>query len=104
MSKTVKRVVLVAGLCLGIGLQSIHSVEAAVNYEACPFCGTRVERYTTTKLLLTQFVMACAEHTNCEIHRLVYDDFDISHCQTANCYYSSDPHGDFIEAYAHICK
>ncbi len=104
MSKAVKRVVLAVGLCLGLGLQSIHSVEAAVNYEACPFCGTRVERYMADKLLLTQFVMACAEHTNCEIHRLVYDVFDISHCQTANCYYSSDPHGDFTEIYTHIRK
>lgn len=104
MNKTMKKVVLVVGLFLGIGLQSMDSVEAAVNYEACPFCGTRVERYTTTKLLYTQYVMACAEHSNCDIHRLVYDDFDISHCQTANCYYSADAHGDFIEAYAHISK
>ena len=104
VKKTMKKVALVVGLCLGISLQSMDFVEAAVNYEACPFCGTRVERYTTTKLLLTQFVMACAEHSNCEIHRLVYHQFDISHCQTAECYYSSAPCGDPIEAFAHISK
>lgn len=104
MNKIMRKIVLLAGLCLCIGLWSMDSVEAAVNYEVCPRCATRVERYTTNKLLLTQFVKVCVEHTNCEIHRLVYDDVDISHCQTADCYYLSEPHGNFIEKFEHISK
>ena len=49
MRKTVKRVLAVIVLSLFVGAQHMSTVQAAVNYEACPFCGTRVDRYITEK-------------------------------------------------------
>lgn len=49
MRKTVKRVLAVIVLSLFVGAQHMSTVQAAVNYEACPFCGTRVDRYIGKK-------------------------------------------------------
>ena len=85
MCKMMKRVVVAAGLCLFIGLQSLGSVQAMVNYEACPFCATRVERKTEKKVVLSIYVGMCSEHTNCSLFDDVYDVFDVIKCETPGC-------------------
>ena len=84
MGKTMKRVVAVAGLSLLIGLQSPSSVQAAVNYEACPFCGTMVTRGTALEKVGEEFE-ECTEHTKCIVKIITYDKYDTVNCQTADC-------------------
>lgn len=85
MWKMMKRVVVAVGLCLFIGLQSLGSVQAAVNYEACPFCGTRVERDTVTNLVSSFYEPECREHSNCHVYTDFYEQYDVTRCQTAGC-------------------
>lgn len=85
MGKVVKKMAVAAGLCLFLGLQSLCSVQAAVNYEACPFCGTRVERYTETKLVLSVYKGMCEEHSNCLLYTDIYDQYDVVRCQSPEC-------------------
>lgn len=85
MGKMMKRAVVAVGLCLFIGLQSLGSVQAAVNYEACPFCGTRVERYTEKKLVYSYYYKPCNEHSNCNLYNNIYDTYDVVRCQTTGC-------------------
>ena len=80
-----KRVVVAAGLCLFIGLQSLGSVQAAVNYEACPFCGTRVERKTERKLVASLYAGLCDEHSDCWLYNEIYNVYDVVSCQTPGC-------------------
>ncbi|MBD5527133.1 MAG: hypothetical protein HDR02_01800 [Lachnospiraceae bacterium] len=85
MWKMMKRVVVAAGLCLFIGLQSLGSVQAAVNYEACPFCGTKVERYTLTNLVQSDKAGLCSEHSNCTLYNNLYNKYNVVECHTAGC-------------------
>lgn len=87
MWKMMKRIVVTAGLCLFIGLQSLGSVQATVNYEACPFCGTRVERFTTEKMISMFYSDLCREHNNCDIFTIYYKEMNVVRCQTAGCQY-----------------
>lgn len=85
MGKVVKRMAVAVGLCLFMGLQSLSSVQAAVNYEACPFCGTEVERYTERKLAYSVYRGMCKEHSDCLLYTDIYDRYDVVQCQTPGC-------------------
>lgn len=102
MGKTMKRVVAVAGLSLLIGLQSPSSVQAAVNYEACPFCGTRVERFTTDKMISMAYQGLCREHVNCDIFSIYYKEIEVVRCQTAGCQYRETETGKEGYKPAHV--
>lgn len=85
MWKMMKRVVAAAGLCLFIGLQSLGSVQAAVNYEVCPYCYTRMDRYEEKKIVFSTFAGLCSKHSNCDLYNNVYDTYDVIRCQTPGC-------------------
>lgn len=106
MKKMMKRIVLTVTLCLVFGLQSVGSVKAAVNYEACPFCGTRVERYTSTVKVASVFIKECigVGHRNCDIYHVFYDDYDFIHCQINGCLYSETAHNNGWDTYEHISR
>ncbi len=90
MRKTVKRVLAVIVLSLFVGAQHMSTVQAAVNYEACPFCGTRVDRYITEKKVYTVFKEECTEHDRCDIYDVLYSNFSVVRCQTAGCLHSEN--------------
>lgn len=96
-----KRVVVVLVLCLIIGLQSLGTVQAAVNYEACPFCGTHVERYTETKLVVSIYMGLCDEHSNCYLYNDLYDQYDVVQCQTPGCPINHESNHKDYEVVAH---
>lgn len=90
MRKMVKRVLTVVVLCLFVGVQHMNIVQAAVNYEACPFCGTRVDRYTTEKKVFMLYKEECTEHDRCDIYDVLYSAFSVVRCQTAGCLHSEN--------------
>jgi len=104
MRKTGKRILSAIALCLILGMQSAGSVQAAVNYEACPFCGTRVERYTSTVKVASVFMQECigAGHGKCDIYHVFYDDYDFVHCQINGCLYRETAHNNGWDTYEHI--
>ncbi len=79
------KMLLAASLCLILGLQSMGSVQAAVNYEACPFCGTRVTRETVVGKVSEEYDSPCTRHANCIIYIATYDFFAVCHCETPGC-------------------
>lgn len=83
--RMIKKVWLAALVCLLIGLQSMGMVQAAVNYEACPFCGTRVNNKTETREIRRSRLMDCKTHNNCTIYMVTYDYFDVTSCETPGC-------------------
>ena len=84
MKGKMKKMLLALGLCLIVGLQSAGAVQAAVNYEACPFCGTMVTRGTALEKVGEEFE-ECTEHTKCIVKIITYDKYDTVNCQTADC-------------------
>lgn len=104
MQRMMKRIVLAVTLCLVFGLQSAGLVQAAVNYEACPRCATRVERYTSTIRVASVHIKECvgAGHGKCDIYHMFYDDYDIVHCQTNGCLYSATAHNNGWDTYEHV--
>lgn len=82
--RMIKKVWLAALVCLLIGLQSMGMVQAAVNYEACPFCGTMVTRGTALEKVGEEFE-ECTVRTKCIIKIITYDKYDTVDCQTAGC-------------------
>lgn len=85
MKGKMKKMLLAMGLCLIVGLQSAGAVQAAVNYEACPFCGTMVTRNTVAKECGRRFVRICMQHTNCKVFEVTYDYCDQIRCETGGC-------------------
>lgn len=67
-----KKMLLALGLCVLVGLQSAGAVQAAVNYEACPFCGTMVTRGTALEKAEERFEV-CMEHANCRAKTTIYN-------------------------------
>ena len=103
MWKMMKRVVVAVGLCLLIGLQSLGSVQATVNWEACPFCATKVERKTETKLVATLYDDLCNEHNDCLLFHDIYDVFDVVSCQTPGCQMNHEtPHQQYTIVPKHV--
>lgn len=104
MQKMGKRIISVIALCLILGLQSAGTAQAAINYEACPFCGTRVERYTSTVKVASVFMQECigAGHGKCNIYHVFYDDYDFVHCQIIGCLYRETAHNNGWDTYEHI--
>ncbi len=85
MKAKMKMLLFTVVLCLMTGLQSMEMVHAAVYFEACPFCGTRVERNEYTKIERMVRLGACTEHRNCEIYEVVYGVYRNVTCQTIGC-------------------
>jgi len=85
MRRKMKMVLLSVLLCLVISLQSAETVHASVNYEACPFCGTRVVRSEDTKVLDMKYLNICEEHEDCDIYLIIYGRFETVTCQTVGC-------------------
>ncbi len=85
MKGKIKTVLLAMFLCLGISLQSMEIVHAAVNYEACPFCGTMVSRGTFTRILTMDYMGKCDIEENCDLYWVVYGDYTFVTCQTSGC-------------------
>ncbi len=85
MKKSIKKMLLAAGLCLVIGLQSVPAAQAAVNYAACNFCGTRIDTGEKIKLLSLDWVENCGEHKDCAIYYAVYEVYTTNSCQTPGC-------------------
>ncbi|MBD5527852.1 MAG: hypothetical protein HDR02_05495 [Lachnospiraceae bacterium] len=85
MKGKMKKILLAVGLCLMIGLQSVGAAQAAVNYEACPFCGTRVIREDKKQLMSLTFIEACETHRNCDIFSAYYEYYKRVTCQTIGC-------------------
>lgn len=85
MKRKIKRVLLAMALCLGICLQSLGTVQAAVNYEVCPLCGTMVSRGERTKVISMTYLRECGEHERCDIYRVEYGSFGTITCQTSTC-------------------
>ena len=96
MKRKIKMVLLAMTLCLVIGLQSMGAVQAAVNYEACPFCGTRVIRGERTEVLAMTYVQKCVEHEKCDIYCVKYSSVKTVTCQTSTCpNYNREVSGSF---------
>ncbi len=106
MKKTGKKIIPAIMLCLMLSLQNADTAQAAVNYEACPFCGTRVERYTSTVKVESVFIRECigAGHGKCNIYHAFYDEYDFVHCQTNGCLYRETAHNNRWDTYEHISQ
>lgn len=85
IKRKIKMVLLAMTLCLGIGLQSMGAVQAAVNYEACPHCATRVTRGQRTKIYYLERLRRCEEHEKCDIYRAEYVVVSTITCETPGC-------------------
>lgn len=85
MKRKIKMVLLAMTLCLVIGLQSMETAQAAVNYEACPFCGTMVTRGERTKVDRMIRLERCGEHEKCDIYYIEYSSIETVSCQTSGC-------------------
>ncbi len=85
MKRKVGMVLLSMFLCLVMGFQSMEKVQASVNYEACPFCGTRVDRGEKTKVLSMTYLYKCTTHKDCDIYEITYGSFSTISCETAGC-------------------
>lgn len=68
MKKGIRKMLLAAGLCLIIALQSVSAAQAALNDEACNFCGTRIDRGEKLKLISLEWRYDCREHNNCAVY------------------------------------
>lgn len=85
MKGKVGMVLLSMFLCLVMGFQSMEKVQASVNYEACPFCGTRVDRGEKTKVLSMTYLYKCETHKDCDIYEIIYGSFSTISCETVGC-------------------
>ena len=85
MKRKIKMVLLAMTLCLVIGLQSMETAQAAVNYEACPFCGTMVTRGERTKVDSMIRLGRCKVHEKCDIYYVQYSKIETVTCQTSGC-------------------
>lgn len=103
MKGKMKKMLLAVGLCLMIGLQSVGSVQAAVNYEACPFCGTMVTREQHAKQLSKTFMQVCGMHGKCEVYKIVVETYTKTSCQTPGCAnYDRDGQRSYSEEVVHV--
>lgn len=84
MKGKMKKMLLALGLCLIVGLQSAGAVQAAVNYEACPFCGTMVTRGTVLEKVGEES-HTCGQHPNCMIKVTTFKEYETVNCQTNDC-------------------
>ncbi len=85
MKRKVGMVLLSMFLCLVMGFQSMEKVQASVNYEACPYCGTRVDRGEKTKVLNMTHLGKCGTHIDCDIYEITYGSFSTISCETVGC-------------------
>lgn len=95
MKRKIKMVLLAMTLCLGIGLQSMGAAQAAVNYEACPHCATRVTRGQRVKIDFMKCLRRCEEHEKCDIWYVEYILVPTITCETPSCQnYNKDLYGE----------
>lgn len=85
MKRKIKMVLLAMTLCLGIGLQSMGAAQAAVNYEACPHCATKITRGERRKVDHMEHVGICEEHEKCDIYNVTYKMVGTITCETPGC-------------------
>lgn len=85
MKGKMKKILLAVGLCLMIGLQSAGAAQAAVNYEVCPSCYTRVTREDGERMTHADFVSECELHVNCDIYLETYEKYTKLTCETPSC-------------------
>ncbi len=85
MKNSIRKMLLAAGMCLIIGLQSVPAAQAAVNYVACNFCGTRIDSGEKLKLLSLERRNDCDEHDKCTVYYAVYEVYTTNSCQTPGC-------------------
>ncbi len=104
MWTVMRKAVVAGGLCVFIGLHSLVSVQAAVNYEACPFCGTQVDRYTERRLTASIYAGMCNVHSDCLLYNEIYDVYDVVRCQTPGCPINHESeHQDYtVETHKHF--
>lgn len=85
MKGKMKKILLAVGLCLMIGLQSAGAAQAAVNYEACPSCYTRVTREDGELMTNAVIVAECGLHGPCAFYLETYEKYTKLTCETPDC-------------------